>query len=125
MLTLKGHSQPTKAPIRSASKTVTIPELKARIIYADLQKYPLVLKERNKLRTALSAQESTTTSLRAALVAKDTALAAAERRLYFEGVLRQDAAARAGVWKAKAKKRSWVITGLTLLLVGVTYTAIR
>jgi anti-sigma-K factor RskA len=99
-------------------------EAAARRIDADLQRYPLVLKENKALRTANAARQAEATQLRTALVAKDTVLAATERRVSYNATLYRDADARAAVWKAKARKRSWLLAALSAVLAAVTYTAV-
>lgn len=106
------------------SKTVCIPEAKARAVDADLAKYPLVLKENKRLRKAIGSYEVGAMRDSIALVAQDTVIAATERRVAYNATLYRDADTRAAVWKAKARKRSWLLAALSALLVGVTYTAI-
>lgn len=104
---------------------MVIPAIKARIIYADLQKIPPLTREVKHLRGANKAYATNDAALRRELAQKDTVIAATQRRVTTEKVLRKDADNRAVRWEGKAKKRFWTIVGETALLVLITVAAVR
>lgn len=91
---------------------------------ADLKRLPLVLQENTALRVGVDSLQASNGHLRRSILARDTALAATERRVYFTGLLRDDAQAQSNAWKLKAKRRWWVNLGLATLTVGITSLAI-
>jgi hypothetical protein len=110
------HSQTTKAPTRPDS-TVCIPGAAARRIDADLQRYRLGIAENHRLRDAVQASTSETRAVRHALAAKDSVVASVGDQLVGERMLRSHAEGEGAVWKAKAKKRWWIIVGETALVI--------
>lgn len=104
--------RPTQAQTLPPSKTVCIPEAKARVIDADLAKYPLVLKENKRLRKAIGGYAYGATRDSVALAAKDTVIAATERRVNYSNALYRDADNRAAIYQKKASKRGWQNIGL-------------
>lgn len=91
---------------------------------ADLQRYPIVVSQNKQLRVALSSRQQETVLLRNSLTAKDSVIAATERQVQLGDVLRQEAESRATLYHLKAKQRGWVNVALTVLLVGLTYSAV-
>jgi hypothetical protein len=83
-----------------------------------------VLKENKKLRKTVQGYQVGAVKDSIALTAKDSAILATERRVYFEGLLRKDAENRATAFKLKAHKRTWVIVALSALLLGITTLAV-
>ena len=83
-----------------------------------------MLGENRRLRTAVAAGTGESLRLRDALVAKDTVIATADRRITGLGMLERDAQVRGAQWKAKAKSRWWLLVGETALLLGLTTLAV-
>lgn len=84
----------------------------------------MVLKENKALRTANAERRAESVNLRRVITEQDTALAATQRRVGYEQQLRRSAEAHGTIYKYKARKRSWVIVALSIVLAAVTYTAI-
>lgn len=102
-----------------------IPARAARAIDADLTRYPLVVKENKRLRRSVNTYEVALTRADRAAAAKDTAIAATERQLGNEKVLRKSDIRQGEVWKKKAKGRFWIIVGETLAIVAGVLLAAR
>lgn len=112
-------------PPTPPAANVCIPAVKARLVMADLLRLPVVLDQNRELRKANVARRNENGHLREALTAKDTVIAATDRRVAVAQVLGRDAENRATAWKGKARKRSWTNVALSALLVLVTVVAVR
>ncbi|GAC1372662.1 MAG: hypothetical protein NVS3B25_07380 [Hymenobacter sp.] len=90
----------------------------ARRIAADLHRYPLVVREAQRLRAAVGAYAAGAGALHRELAAKDTVIAATTRRVVVAQALERDADGRATVWHQKARKRWYLLVAETALLLG-------
>ncbi len=96
----------------------------ARLIALSLQKYERLKPAYVELKRGSLAKDVALTQYKISLTAKDSIISSYARSEIIQFTLRKDAETRASQWQAKAKRRGWVVAGLTVLLGAVTYTAI-